>query len=190
VLTSDSVTLGSPLPRWLAIDRSELTAAPLSPANLAAHRTSNHLRGSRARPTRPRRRQEAWTYPRRWRPPRARPTGRKRNNKKKGRDYSYLHHAVDDHSRLAYSEILGDERKETGRSAWSPTGPWKSAAGPLPTCWRSSSGWLRAPPAGRASKPPSPPTRQCARPWPRIGRPEPISRRWSGMCARAPPVWR
>lgn len=27
--------------------------------------------------------------------------------------YSYLHHAVDDHSRLAYSEILADEKKET-----------------------------------------------------------------------------
>lgn len=27
--------------------------------------------------------------------------------------YSYLHNAVDDHSRLAYSEILPDERKET-----------------------------------------------------------------------------
>ena len=30
-----------------------------------------------------------------------------------GMGYSFLHHAVDDHSRLAYSEILGDERKET-----------------------------------------------------------------------------
>lgn len=29
------------------------------------------------------------------------------------RGYRYLHHAVDDHSRVAYSEILDDERKET-----------------------------------------------------------------------------
>ncbi len=29
------------------------------------------------------------------------------------RGYRYLHHAVDDHSRVAYSEILNDERKET-----------------------------------------------------------------------------
>ena len=29
------------------------------------------------------------------------------------RGYAYLHHAVDDHSRLAYSEIHADERKET-----------------------------------------------------------------------------
>jgi transposase InsO family protein len=29
------------------------------------------------------------------------------------RGYRYLHHAVDDHSRVAYSEILDDEKKET-----------------------------------------------------------------------------
>lgn len=34
------------------------------------------------------------------------------------RGYAYLHHAVDDHSRLAYSEILGDERKETAAAFW------------------------------------------------------------------------
>ena len=32
--------------------------------------------------------------------------------------YVYLHHAVDDHSRLAYSEILSDERKETAAAFW------------------------------------------------------------------------
>ncbi|MFF7945214.1 IS481 family transposase [Nocardia gamkensis] len=31
---------------------------------------------------------------------------------------SYLHNAVDDHSRLAYSEILSDERKETAVAFW------------------------------------------------------------------------
>ena len=41
-----------------------------------------------------------------------------RNNRKRGRGYAYLHHAVDDHSRLAYSEILGDERKETAAAFW------------------------------------------------------------------------
>lgn len=35
-----------------------------------------------------------------------------------GRGYSYLHHAVDDHSRLVYSEILGDEKKETAAGFW------------------------------------------------------------------------
>jgi transposase InsO family protein len=34
------------------------------------------------------------------------------------RGYVYLHHAVDDHSRLAYSEILNDERKETAAAFW------------------------------------------------------------------------
>ena len=42
-------------------------------------------------------------------------TGRK-NRSKVG--YAYLHHAVDDHSRLAYSEILGDERKGTAAGFW------------------------------------------------------------------------
>ena len=32
--------------------------------------------------------------------------------------YSYLHNAVDDHSRLAYSEILADETKETAAGFW------------------------------------------------------------------------
>jgi len=41
-----------------------------------------------------------------------------RNNKKRGRGYAYVHHAVDDHSRLAYSEILDDESKETAAAFW------------------------------------------------------------------------
>ena len=32
--------------------------------------------------------------------------------------YAYLHHAVDDHSRLAYSEILTDEKKDTAAGFW------------------------------------------------------------------------
>ncbi len=32
--------------------------------------------------------------------------------------YSYLHTAVDDHSRLAYSEIHADEKKETATAFW------------------------------------------------------------------------
>ena len=34
------------------------------------------------------------------------------------RGYVFLHHAVDDHSRLAYSERLGDERGETAAAFW------------------------------------------------------------------------
>lgn len=41
-----------------------------------------------------------------------------RHNKKRGRGYAFVHHAVDDHSRLAYSEILPDERKETAAAFW------------------------------------------------------------------------
>jgi transposase InsO family protein len=35
-----------------------------------------------------------------------------------GVGYSYLHNAVDDHSRLAYSEIHADEKKETATAFW------------------------------------------------------------------------
>jgi transposase InsO family protein len=43
--------------------------------------------------------------------------------------YSYLHTAIDDHSRLAYSEILGDERKDTAVAFWHRARAWFSAAG-------------------------------------------------------------
>lgn len=41
-----------------------------------------------------------------------------RRNRRAGTGYAYLHHAVDDHTRLAYSEILGDEKKETAAAFW------------------------------------------------------------------------
>jgi transposase InsO family protein len=44
-----------------------------------------------------------------------RQAGRKTRSKA---GYSYIHTAVDDHSRLAYSEILSDERKETATAFW------------------------------------------------------------------------
>lgn len=46
--------------------------------------------------------------------------GRKNNNGHgaSGRGYAFLHHAVDDHSRVAYSEILENERKETAAGFW------------------------------------------------------------------------
>jgi len=37
---------------------------------------------------------------------------------KRGTGYSFLHTALDDHSRLAYSELLADERKETAAAFW------------------------------------------------------------------------
>ena len=48
--------------------------------------------------------------------------GRAATRKAKGRrgriGYSYIHSAVDDHSRLAYSEVLGDETGPTGAAFW------------------------------------------------------------------------
>jgi transposase InsO family protein len=43
--------------------------------------------------------------------------------------YSYLHNAVDDHSRLAYTEILPDERKETAVAFWRRAQAFFAAAG-------------------------------------------------------------
>ena len=44
---------------------------------------------------------------------------RRRRNTRRGKiGYCYIHNAVDDHTRLAYSEILTDERKETAVAFW------------------------------------------------------------------------
>lgn len=43
--------------------------------------------------------------------------------------YWYIHNAVDDHSRLAYSELLPDERKETASAFWSRANAYFAAAG-------------------------------------------------------------
>jgi transposase InsO family protein len=43
--------------------------------------------------------------------------------------YSYLHTAIDDHSRLAYTEILPDERKQTAVAFWHRAQAWFGAAG-------------------------------------------------------------
>jgi hypothetical protein len=44
-----------------------------------------------------------------------RPQGRKNRS---GAGYAYLHNAVDDHSRLAYSETPPDEKKEIATAFW------------------------------------------------------------------------
>jgi transposase InsO family protein len=48
---------------------------------------------------------------------RGHPAGRQ-NKTRKPAGYAFLHHAVDDHSRLAYSEILTDEKQETAAAFW------------------------------------------------------------------------
>lgn len=45
------------------------------------------------------------------------------------RGYVYLHHAVDDHSRLAYSEQLPNEQKETAAAFWLRAQAFFAAAG-------------------------------------------------------------
>ncbi len=47
----------------------------------------------------------------------------------RGRGYSFLHQAVDDYSRLAYSEILTDERKETAAEFWRRANDFFARAG-------------------------------------------------------------
>jgi transposase InsO family protein len=51
------------------------------------------------------------------------------NNNRSRPGYAYLHNAVDDHSRLAYSEILGDERKETAAEFWARANTYFTEAG-------------------------------------------------------------
>ncbi len=46
-----------------------------------------------------------------------------------GVGYSYLHHAIDDHSRLAYSEILENEKKETAAGFWARANAYFTSVG-------------------------------------------------------------
>jgi hypothetical protein len=46
-----------------------------------------------------------------------------------GVGYAYLHNAVDDHSRLAYTEILADETKETATAFWTRAQAYFTDAG-------------------------------------------------------------
>jgi len=45
------------------------------------------------------------------------------------RGYHFLHTAVDAYSRLAYSEILADERKETAAAFWLRANSWFNSCG-------------------------------------------------------------
>jgi transposase InsO family protein len=52
-----------------------------------------------------------------------------RPNRHRGRGYSFLHTALDDHSRLVYSEILTDERKETAAAFWTRAAAYFASCG-------------------------------------------------------------
>ncbi len=56
-------------------------------------------------------------------------TTRERRNCKPVIGYAYLHTALDDHSRLAYTEILTDERKETAVGFWLRAQAWFTSHG-------------------------------------------------------------
>jgi transposase InsO family protein len=56
------------------------------------------------------------------------------------RGYRYLHHAVDDYSRLAYSEILADERKETAAGFWTRANAFFTAIGVTVTAVMTDNG--------------------------------------------------
>lgn len=56
------------------------------------------------------------------------------------RGYRYLHHAVDDYSRVAYSEILDDERKETAAGFWTRANAFFASKGVLVTAVMTDNG--------------------------------------------------
>ncbi|SDZ49439.1 Transposase [Herbiconiux ginsengi] len=56
------------------------------------------------------------------------------------RGYRHLHHAVDDYSRVAYSEILDDERKETAAAFWKRTNAYFSSIGVTVTAVMTDNG--------------------------------------------------
>ena len=52
-----------------------------------------------------------------------------RRNRRTGTGYWYIHNAVDDHTRLAYSELLTDERKETAAAFWKRANAYFNSVG-------------------------------------------------------------
>lgn len=58
-----------------------------------------------------------------------------------GRGYAFLHHAVDDHSRLAYSEILENERKETAAAFWERANAYFATSGIVVTAVMTDNGF-------------------------------------------------
>jgi len=54
---------------------------------------------------------------------------RERPNIHRGSGYAFIHTAIDDHSRLAYSEILADEQGRTAAAFWVRAHAWFAACG-------------------------------------------------------------
>jgi len=55
--------------------------------------------------------------------------GRPPTRTKKRLGYAYLHTAIDDYSRLAYTEVLGDEKGRTAAAFWRRARAWFRARG-------------------------------------------------------------
>jgi hypothetical protein len=78
--------------------------------------------------------------------------------------YGYLHTALDDHSRLAYTEILPDEKKETAAGFLARAHDWYAAAGITierilsdnGACYRSRDWLRRAPDSASRTNAPAP----------------------------------
>ncbi|QZH64053.1 IS481 family transposase [Mycolicibacterium farcinogenes] len=56
-------------------------------------------------------------------------TGLRSRNGDPARGYHFLHTAIDAHSRLVYSELLTDERKETAAAFWQRANAWFNECG-------------------------------------------------------------
>jgi transposase InsO family protein len=56
-------------------------------------------------------------------------SGKKNKYYNPRRGYHYLHTAIDGHSRLAYSELLADERKDTAAAFWIRANAWFTECG-------------------------------------------------------------
>jgi Integrase core domain len=52
-----------------------------------------------------------------------------RRDRRRGQGYWYIHNAVDDHTRLAYSELLTDERQDTAAAFWQRANAYFTSAG-------------------------------------------------------------
>ena len=58
-----------------------------------------------------------------------RPATRRRRTRYNGVGYAYLHTAIDDHSRVAYTEVLADEQGRTAAAFWRRAEAWFRARG-------------------------------------------------------------
>jgi transposase len=107
-----------------------------------------------------------------------------RPGRKRGQGYSYLHTAIDDHSRLAYSELLTDERQETA-AAFGPAPTSTSPAAVSPSAGYSPT---TAAATGPGSSPPRWATSRTSAPAPTGRPPTARSNASTGRCSRSGPT--